>query len=99
MAQTWEFYGLAISTGLVQGCIQSLSRSFYAHLIPKGKAAEFFGFYNVMGKFAAIIGPVMVGWVGIQTGNPRAGMLSLLILFALGGLILTTVPEAKRRSE
>jgi UMF1 family MFS transporter len=95
MAQTWEFYGLAIFIGLVQGGIQSLSRSYYAHLIPRDKAAEFFGFYNVMGKFAAIIGPLMVGWVGIQTGNPRAGMLSLLVLFTLGGLILTTVPEIK----
>jgi len=98
MAQTWEFYGLAIFIGLVQGGVQSLSRSFYAHLIPKDKAAEFFGFYNVMGKFAAIIGPVMVGWVGVQTGNPRAGMLSLLILFARGGLILTTVPETKDKT-
>jgi len=95
MAQTWEFYGLAIFIGLVQGGVQSLSRSFYARLIPKDKAAEFFGFYNVMGRFAAIIGPVMVGWVGMQTGNPRAGMLSLLVLFALGGLILATVPEVK----
>ena len=95
MAQTWEFYGLAIFIGLVQGGVQSLSRSYYAYLSPRDKAAEFFGFYNVMGKFAAIIGPMMVGWVGMQTGNPRAGMLSLLILFTLGGLILTTAPEIK----
>ena len=95
MTQTWEFYGLAVFIGLVQGGIQSLSRSFYARLIPKDKAAEFFGFYNVMGKFAAIIGPVMVGWIGMQAGNPRTGMLSILVLFTLGGLILTTVPEIK----
>jgi UMF1 family MFS transporter len=95
MTHTWEFYGLAIFIGLVQGGIQSLSRSFYARLIPRDKAAEFFGFYNVMGRFAAIIGPLMVGWIGMQTGNPRAGMLSLLVLFTLGGLILTTVPEIK----
>ncbi len=93
MTHTWEFYGLAIFIGLIQGGIQSLSRSFYARLIPPDKAAEFFGFYNVMGKFAAIIGPLMVGWVGVQTGNPRTGMLSLLVLFMLGGLILTAVPE------
>ena len=98
ISQTWEFYGLAIFIGLVQGGVQSLSRSYYAHLIPKDKAAEFFGFYNMMGKFAAIIGPVMVGWIGIQTGNPRTGLLSLLALFILGALILTTVPETKDKT-
>ncbi|MFH1981465.1 MAG: MFS transporter [Pseudomonadota bacterium] len=60
-----EFYILAVIIGLVQGGIQALSRSYYARLIPKDKAAEFFGFYNMLGKFAAIFGPALMGIVGI----------------------------------
>jgi UMF1 family MFS transporter len=89
-----EFYGLAIAIGLVQGGIQSLSRSFYARLIPPEKSAEFFGFYNMLGKFAAVLGPVMVGWVGALSGSPRVGILTLLILFFIGAVLLSRVPEA-----
>ena len=60
-----EFYVLAIVIGSVQGGIQALSRSYFTRLIPPGRTAEFFGFYNMLGKFAAIIGPVMVGLVGL----------------------------------
>jgi len=95
MAAVWEFYGLAATIGLVQGGVQALSRSFFARLVPRGSAAEFFGFYNMMGKFAAVIGPVMVGWVGWLSGHPRAGILSLLVLFAAGaGLLLCVRPPA-----
>jgi UMF1 family MFS transporter len=65
MTRKEEFYVLAIVIGLVQGGIQALSRSYYARLIPADKPAEFFGFYNMLGKFAAIIGPVLVGGVGL----------------------------------
>jgi MFS transporter, UMF1 family len=60
-----EFYVLAVVIGLVQGGIQALSRSYYSRLIPADKPAEFYGFYNMLGKFAAIIGPVLVGGVGL----------------------------------
>ncbi len=83
-----EFYILAVAIGLVQGGVQSLSRSLYTRLIPKGRAAEFFGFYNMMGKFAAVIGPVLMGWVSVATGNPRVSILALLILFISGAVIL-----------
>jgi len=86
-----EFYGLAIAIGLVQGGIQSLSRSLYARLIPADKSAEFFGFYNMLGKFAAVLGPVMVGWGGMITGEPRLGILTLLLLFVLGAWFLSRV--------
>ena len=66
MTQRFEFYMLAVSIGMVQGGIQALSRSFFTRLIPIGRTAEFFGFYNMLGKFAAIIGPVMVGLVGLM---------------------------------
>lgn len=88
-----EFYGMAVAIGLVQGGIQSLSRSFYARLIPQDKSAEFFGFYNMLGKFAAVLGPVMVGWVGVVSGNPRLGILTLLLLFIAGALLLSRVPD------
>ena len=60
-----EFYVLAIAIGLVQGGIQALSRSYYARLIPKNQAAEYYGFYNMLGKFAAILGPLLMGLVGL----------------------------------
>jgi len=86
-----EFYYLAFLIGLAQGGIQALSRSLYTRMIPAGRSAEFFGFYNMLGKFAAILGPVMIGWVGVISGNPRTGILSLLVLFVVGGLVLAKV--------
>ena len=65
MTQKHEFYILAIAIGLVQGGIQALSRSYYSRLIPKNQAAEYYGFYNMLGKFAAIIGPALMGIVGL----------------------------------
>jgi UMF1 family MFS transporter len=91
MSSTWEFYALAVTIGLVQGGVQALSRSFYARLIPPDKSAEFFGFYNMLGKFAAVIGPTLMGWVGVVTGNPRLAILSILLLFLGGGTLLLFV--------
>jgi len=91
MDSVGDFYLLAFAIGLVQGGIQALSRSLYARMIPRGHAAEFFGFYNMLGKFAAILGPLMIGLVGAMTGSPRAGILSLLVLFVAGAMLLTRV--------
>jgi UMF1 family MFS transporter len=88
-----EFYLLAVAIGLVQGGVQALSRSLYSRLIPSNKAAEFFGFYNMLGKFAAVIGPILMGLVGVLTGNPRHAILSILILFIGGGIMLYFVDE------
>ena len=87
MQSVWEFYLLAVVIGLVQGGVQALSRSLYSRLIPEHRAAELYGFYNMVGKSAAVIGPVMMGWLGVLTGSPRVAILSLLILF-LGGFLL-----------
>jgi MFS transporter, UMF1 family len=65
MTRKEEFYILAAVIGLVQGGIQALSRSYYSRLIPKNQAAEYYGFYNMLGKFAAIIGPALMGIVGL----------------------------------
>ena len=83
-----EFYVLAVVIGLVQGGVQALSRSLYARLIPPDKSAEFFGFYNMLGKFAAILGPLMVGIVGMLTDSSRLAILSISILFVAGGVLL-----------
>jgi UMF1 family MFS transporter len=65
MTDKMEFYILAVAIGLVQGGIQALSRSYYSRLIPKNKAAEYYGFYNMLGKFSVILGPVLMGLVGL----------------------------------
>lgn len=95
MDQPREFYAIAVAIGLVQGGVQSLSRSFYARLIPRNEAAEFFGFYNLLGKFAAVIGPLLMGWVAVATGSTRISILSLLILFAAGMVLLLRVQTGK----
>jgi UMF1 family MFS transporter len=90
-----EFFLLAGTIGLVQGGVQSLSRSLYVRLIPRDKAAEYFGFYNMLGKFAAIIGPIMTGYTALLFGSQRWGILSLLVLFLSGMWLLSrvTVPQ------
>lgn len=82
---------MAIAIGLVQGGIQSLSRSLYTRLIPQEKSAEFFGFYNVLGKFAALVGPLLIGWTSLITHDSRLSILSLIPLFAIGAWLLTKV--------
>jgi UMF1 family MFS transporter len=90
-----KFYAVAVLVATVQGGTQALSRAFYSRLIPREKAAEFFGFYNMLGKFATIIGPVLMGTVGRLTGNPRMGIQSVALLFVVGALILWRVDDAR----
>jgi MFS transporter, UMF1 family len=94
-----EFYAMAVVIGLVQGGVQSLSRSFYGRLVPPEKAGEFFGFFNMMGKFAAVVGPVLTGAVALATGSSRVAILSLVLLFALGGGLLCFVPDGPARAD
>ncbi len=93
MDSAQEFYLLAGMVGLVQGGVQALSRSLYASLIPQDQAAKFFGFYNMLGKFAAVFGPLLVAWAGLLTGSPRLGLLAVLVLFGIGAFLLWKVPE------
>jgi MFS transporter, UMF1 family len=65
MTKVWEFYAMACIIGLVQGGVQALSRSYFARFIPPRHTAEFYGFYNMLGKFAAIMGPAMMGMTGL----------------------------------
>jgi UMF1 family MFS transporter len=91
--KTAAFWGIAFLVGSSMGGIQALSRSFYGKLVPPEKSAEFFGFYNVFGKFAAITGPFLMGVVGVWAGHSRWGVLSILGLFLLGGWILLHVRD------
>jgi len=86
-----EFFALAVVIGLVQGGVQSLSRSLYGRLVPAGKAGEFFGFYNLMGKAAAILGPLLTGVVALTTGDSRLAIVSISILFVIGAVFLSRV--------
>jgi UMF1 family MFS transporter len=86
-----DFYVLAITIGMVQGGVQSLSRSLYARLIPAESRGEYFGFYNMMGKFSAIIGPVLAGTAALISGSQRIGILSILLLFIGGFWLLSRV--------
>jgi UMF1 family MFS transporter len=86
-----HFYALAVAIGLVQGGIQALSRAVFASLIPEGQTAELFGFYNMVGKFAAVLGPFLVGTAAALTGDPRLSLLPILGLFLIGGMLLWRV--------
>ncbi len=96
MESSVEFYMLAIVIGMVQGGIQALSRSLFSEMIPQGDEAEFFGFYNITGRFAAVMGPALIGTVTILTGNARLGILALLPLFIAGVALLMFPLPAKK---
>jgi len=93
MDSSFEFYLLACVLGLVQGGVQALSRSLFSQLIPEEKSGEFFGFLNMMGKAAAVVGPVLVGVTAHLTGDPRLGIVSVLLLFLSGMFLLLFVRE------
>ena len=93
MSTALEFYILAGTVGLVQGGVQAISRSFFSTIIPVNKEAQFFGFYNLVGKSAVFLGPVLVSWVALIFGNPRYGILSLLFLLVPGLVLLWMVPD------
>ncbi|MBS5951340.1 MAG: MFS transporter [Clostridium sp.] len=87
------FWILAMAVGSAQGGIQAISRSFFGKMVPKESANEFFGFYNIFGKFAAIIGPFLVAIITQATGQTRNGILSLIVLFVIGFFALGKVKE------
>jgi UMF1 family MFS transporter len=118
MQRPVEFFGLAVVIGLVQGGIQALSRSYFARLIPVARSAEFFGFYNMLGKFAAIIGPALMGATGLAMRRwlaagvtdsarlaaighqaARLSILSVLVLFLVGGVLFFFVDEKRAQAQ
>ncbi|RMF33135.1 MAG: MFS transporter, partial [Chloroflexi bacterium] len=97
MQTALHFWILAFLVATVQGGSQALSRSLYGSMTPKAKTAEFFGFYDVSSKFAGILGPAIFGLVGQLTGSSRLSIISLVVFFIGGGLLLLTVNEQEGR--
>jgi UMF1 family MFS transporter len=97
MKETWHFYALAIAVGVVQGGTQSLSRSLFATMIPKGQSGEFFGFFSTMEKFAGILGPLLLGLLWGEGGDPRHGIVALAVFFVLGMILLSRVKVEEGR--
>lgn len=95
-----EFYLMAALVAMVQGGTQGLSRSLFGTLIPKHKASEFFGFFSVFAKVAGIFGPLVFGLVIEATGSIRHAILSVIVFFVVGGLLLARVDveEGQRKA-
>lgn len=90
-----QIFVLGALVGSAQGGIQALSRSYYAKIIPKENSNEFFGFYNIFGKFAAIVGPLVMSLVTDITGNARLSIFGILPLFIVGFIITLFLKEEK----
>lgn len=86
--KAWEFWLLAIAVGMCQGGIQSLSRAYYGKLIPKEEASEYFGFFDIFGKFADFFGPLIVAVCAFVFGTSTYGILALALLFVIGFILL-----------
>ena len=91
MQTATHFYILAFAVGLVQGGSQALSRSLYGAMVPKSQSAEFFGFYSTSSKIAGVLGPLLFGVVSTLAGESRLSILSLIVFFLVGGLLLIRV--------
>lgn len=96
MTEAWHFYALAFVIGLSQGGIQALSRALFSHLIPPEKSGEYFGFFNMLGKFASVLGPLLVAFFARYTNDSRQAILSLLILIVIGGFYLSKMKLESR---
>jgi UMF1 family MFS transporter len=94
MTSAWQFFVLAFLVGTVQGGSQALSRSLFARMIPKDKSSEYFGFFSVFEKFAGIAGPALFAASVTIFGSSRAALLSVILFFIAGALVLTRVDVA-----
>jgi UMF1 family MFS transporter len=93
ITSVWHIFILGALIGSAQGGIQALSRSYYAKIIPKEKSNEFFGFYNIFGKFAAIVGPAVMSLTTTLTGNAKFSILAIIPLFIIGFFVFITLPK------
>jgi MFS transporter, UMF1 family len=99
MTTAWQFYLLATLVGMVQGGSQALSRSIFGSMVPKGRNAEFFGFYGISSKFSAVFGPFLFALVAQITGTSRLGIVSVALFFIVGIFMLRFVDIDKGRRE
>ena len=99
MHSAWQFFALAFLVGMVQGGSQALSRSLFARMIPKHKSSEYFGFFSVFEKFAGIAGPALFALSVDMFGSSRAAVVSVILFFVAGGLVLTRVNVAEGEAQ
>ena len=99
VATPGQYWALCLVLGFVLGGVQAVSRSLFARLVPAEREAEFFGFYAVAGRFSSIFGPLIYGLAILWTGGVRQGILSLIIFFLAGFLLLLTVDESRGKRE
>ncbi len=98
LATLRDFLLLAVLVGTAQGGIQALSRSYFGKIIPQERSNEFFGFFDVFGKFSAVVGPALFGVVAQATGVANYGVLAVMAMFVVGGVILLVcVPRSMER--
>jgi UMF1 family MFS transporter len=97
MTETWHFWALAIAVATVQGGTQALSRSLYGTLVPRDETSKFFSFFSISSKFAGIAGPALFATVGSLTGSSRLSIVSLLVFFVGGGILLQFVDVERGR--
>lgn len=95
ISEMWHVFALGMIIAFAQGGIQALSRSYFAQIIPKNKSNEFFGFYNVVGKFTAILGPFLMSTIGTLTGTVNLTILGVSPLFLLGLIFSLFLPKDK----
>lgn len=98
ISSLWHVFILGAMIGSAQGGIQALSRAYYAKIIPKENSNEFFGFYNIFGRFAAIVGPMLMSLIATITGMPRFSILGIIPLFIIGVVIFIRLPKDNNSS-
>jgi MFS transporter, UMF1 family len=91
--KAWEFWFLAVMVALAQGGVQSLSRSYFGKIVPKNESNEYFGFFDIFGKFADFFGPLILTFTAIVLGSSRYGILALIILFIVGYWMISKVEK------
>ena len=96
--KAWEFWALAVAVGICQGGIQALSRSHFGKMVPKEESNEYFGFFDIFGKFADFMGPAIMSFCAFVFGSSTYGILALVVLFAVGYLLVHQSEKAAASS-
>ena len=90
--KAWEFWAMAVVVGMAQGGVQSLSRAYFGKLVPKEESNEYFGFFDIFGKFADFFGPLILSFCAFAFGSSTYGIFALLLLFVIGYVLLSKIP-------
>ena len=99
LTRQWQFWVLAVIVGMFQGGVQALSRSYFGRIIPKEKSNEYYGFFDIFGRYASVMGTFLVSVVTSLTGNPSLGVLSIGVLLIVGFMLLVRLSRMTRAAE